>query len=99
MASSRQPVLLGIFTSDHHKPSICYEEPGRAEGEPPATGSGAGQLPTLSDPEFMQLDEELAVEPDTPVDWRWPYLDYLLRLDGSHEVVVRGLGTRSGRAP
>jgi hypothetical protein len=27
----------------------------------------------------MELDEELAAEPDTLVDWRWPYLDYLLR--------------------
>ena len=26
MAASREPVLTGIFTSDQHKPSVCYEE-------------------------------------------------------------------------
>ena len=24
-ASGREPVLMGIFASDQHKPSVCYE--------------------------------------------------------------------------
>jgi hypothetical protein len=68
MASSGQPILPGIFASDKYKPSIRYEELGWAESEPPALGSGAGQPPTPPDPEVMELDEEPAVEPDTPVD-------------------------------
>ena len=27
----------------------------------------------------MELDEDLAIEPDPLADWRTPYLDYLLR--------------------
>ena len=27
----------------------------------------------------MELDEDPAIEPDPLVDWRMPYLDYLLR--------------------
>jgi hypothetical protein len=38
MAPSRQPVPPGIFANDQRKSSICYEEPGRAEGEPPTLG-------------------------------------------------------------
>jgi hypothetical protein len=68
IASSRQPVPPGVFASDQHKPLICYEEPRQAEGQPPASGSGDGHLPTPPDPEVMQLDEEPAAEPDTPID-------------------------------
>ena len=32
-----------------------------------------------SDPEVMELDEDLAIEPDPLATWRTPYLDYLLR--------------------
>ena len=32
----------------------------------------------LSDPEVMGLQEDPAIEPDPLVDWRMPYLDYLL---------------------
>jgi hypothetical protein len=46
MASSRQPIPLGIFASDQYKPSVRYEEPEQSEGEPPALGSGADQPPT-----------------------------------------------------
>ena len=31
-----------------------------------------------SDPKLMELDEDLATEPDPLADWRTPYLDYLL---------------------
>ena len=28
MASSREPVPMGVFASDQHKPLVCYEERG-----------------------------------------------------------------------
>jgi ribonuclease HI len=41
MASSRESVLAGVFASDQHKPSICYEELKEAGDKLPATRSGA----------------------------------------------------------
>jgi hypothetical protein len=41
MALSRQPVPSGIFASDQYKPSIPFEEPEKAEDEPPASDTGA----------------------------------------------------------
>ena len=32
-----------------------------------------------SDPKVMELDEDPTIKPDPLVDWRMPYLDYLLR--------------------
>jgi ribonuclease HI len=68
MASSSQPIPRGIFASDQYKPSVRYEEPEQSEREPPASGSRADQPPTPPDPEVMELDKELALEPDTPAD-------------------------------
>ena len=69
---------VGVFTSDQHKPSVCYEELEQADDGPPTLGSGANQPSTPPDPELMELDEDLAIEPDPLADWRMPYLDYLL---------------------
>ncbi|XP_066354745.1 uncharacterized protein [Miscanthus floridulus] len=78
-ASSREPMPIGIFASDHHKPSVRYEEPEQASDGPPALGSGANQPLAPSDPEVMELDEDPVTEPDPLTDWRMPYLNYLLR--------------------
>ena len=68
----------GIFASDQHKPSVHYEEPKQASDGLPALGSGANQPSAPSDPKVMELDEDLAIEPDPLADWRTPYLNYLL---------------------
>ena len=69
---------IGIFASDQHKPSVRNKELEQANDEPPALGLGANQSTAPSDPKVMELDEDPAIEPDPLVDWRTPYLDYLL---------------------
>jgi hypothetical protein len=61
-----------------YKPSIRYEQPEQAEGEPLASDSGARQPSALPNHEVMELDLGPATGPDPPT-WRVPYLDYLLR--------------------
>jgi hypothetical protein len=81
MASGQDPVLAGIFASDQHKPSVHFEKPGKADDEPPALGSGAGDtdksitsgpgtnLPAaLPDPKVMEIDEATEVELDPPAN-------------------------------
>ena len=69
----------GIFASDQYKPLVHYEEPEQASDGPPTLGSGANQPSAPSDPKVMELDEDLATEPDPLAIWRAPYFDYLLR--------------------
>ncbi|XP_066374849.1 uncharacterized protein [Miscanthus floridulus] len=78
----KEPVPIGIFASDQHKPLVRYEELEQAGDGPPALGSRANELLAPSDPEVMDLDEEPVIEPDPLANWRTPYLDYLL-----HEVL------------
>ena len=78
MASDQEPVPIGIFASDQHKPSVHYEEPEQAGGAPPTLGSGADQPLAPSDPEVMELDEDPTIEPNHLANLRTPYLDYLL---------------------
>ena len=66
--SGQGPVPMGIFTSDQHKPLVCYEELEQASDGPPALGLGANQLLAPFDPKVMELDEDLATEPDPLAD-------------------------------
>ena len=68
MASSQEPVLTGVLTSDQYKPSVRYEEPEQTDDMPPTLGSGANQPVAPSDPEVMELDEDPAIEPDPLAD-------------------------------
>ena len=77
-ASDREPVPIGIFASDQHKPSIRYEGSEQADGGPPDSASGADQPSAPSGPEVMELEEGPAIELEPLVDWRVLYLDYLL---------------------
>jgi hypothetical protein len=38
MAFDREPVLVGVFASDQHKPLVRYEELGQASDKPPVSG-------------------------------------------------------------
>ena len=75
-ASGREPVPTGVFASDQHKPSVCYEGSERANDGSSDPAPGADQPTAPSDPEVMELDE--GPTPDPPNDWRTLYLDYLL---------------------
>ena len=68
----------GVFASDQYKPSVRYEELEQTSDGPPTLGLGANQSVAPSDPKVMELEEDLATEPDPLDDWRMPYLDYLL---------------------
>ena len=92
-ASGREPVPMGIFTSDQHKPSVHYEGLEQGSDGSSNPGPGVDQPSATSGPKVMELKEDLATEPNPLVDWRTLYLDYLLlrhcqrtrwRLDGSH---------------
>ena len=67
MASGQEPVPTGIFASDQYKPSVRYE-PEQTDDGLPALGSGANQPVAPSNPEFMELDEDLVTEPDPLAD-------------------------------
>ena len=64
MAFGQEPVLMGVFASDQHKPSVRYEEQGHTENELLALGSGADRPPAPSNPKVIELDKDLVVEPD-----------------------------------
>ena len=59
---------IGIFASDQHKPSVCYEGSARAD-DGPSNPAPRADLPTAPfDPEVMELEEDPAIEPDPLVD-------------------------------
>ncbi|XP_066341972.1 uncharacterized protein [Miscanthus floridulus] len=69
---------MGVFASDQHEPLVRYEGSERAK-DGPSDPALRADLPTApSDPEVMELEEDLTAEPDPPDDCRTPYLDYLL---------------------
>ena len=77
-ASDREPVPMGVFTNDQHKPLVRYEGSEWANDGPSDPPLGANQPTTPSSPEVMELEEDLAIEADPLDDWRTLYLDYLL---------------------
>ncbi|XP_066311222.1 uncharacterized protein [Miscanthus floridulus] len=77
--SGRELVPMGVFTSDQHKPSVRYEGSEQAKDGRSDLAPRADSPTAPSDPEVMELEEDLATEPDPLDDWRMPYLDYLLR--------------------
>ncbi|XP_066348021.1 uncharacterized protein [Miscanthus floridulus] len=77
-ASGREPVPVGVFASDQHKPSVRYAGSEQAN-DGPSSPTPRANLPTaLPDPEVMELEEGPAAESDPPDDWRTLYLDNLL---------------------
>ena len=68
----------GVFASDQHKPSVFYERLEQGGDGPSNPYLGADQPSALSGPEVMELKEDPAIELEPLVDWRVPYLDYLL---------------------
>ena len=66
--SSQELVPTGVFASDQHKPSVCYEGSKWADNGPSDPASGANQPTTPSGPEVMELEEDPAIEPDPLVD-------------------------------
>ena len=78
-ASDRELVPMGVFTSDQHKPSVCYEGSQRADDGPSDLAPRAVQSTAPPGPGVMELEEDPATEPDPLDGWRTLYLDYLLR--------------------
>ena len=76
--AGREPVPMGLFASDQHKPSACYERSEPADDGPSKQTPGANPPMALSDPEVMELEVDPTMEPDPPDDWRTLYIDYLL---------------------
>ena len=77
-AAGREPVPMGVFASDQHKPSVRYERSEPADDGPSEQTTGANPPMALSDPKVMELEEDPTTEPDPLVDWRTLYLNYLL---------------------
>ena len=78
VASSREPMPMGVFANDQHKTSVCYEGSEQADDGPPNSTSGASQPSAPSGPKVMELEEDLVIEPNALVNWRMLYLDYLI---------------------
>ena len=76
--SGREPVPMGVFASDQHKPSVRYEGSEWADDGPPDPAPRADQPMAPLGPDVMEFEEDPATEPDPLDDWRTLYLDYLL---------------------
>ena len=68
VASSREPVPMGVFASDQHKPSVRYEGLEQGGDGPSNPGTEADQPSATSDPKVMELEEDPATELDPLVD-------------------------------
>ena len=63
-ASDREPVPMGVFTSDQHKPLVHYEGSERADDGPSDPAPGADQPMTAPGPGVMELEEDPATKLD-----------------------------------
>lgn len=86
MASGREPVPAGIFSSNQLQPSIHYGELGRVGSDLPPPVTKANSSSSRADPEnapaafmVMAIDEDPVTRSDPQADWRAPYLNCLLR--------------------
>ena len=55
MASSQEPVSMGIFASNQYKPSIYYEELEQTKDRPPAWAQGLTNYRLLLTPKSWSL--------------------------------------------
>ena len=67
-ASGREPVPVGVFASDQHKPSVHYKGSEQADDGPSSPIPGADPPIAPPDPEVMTLEEDPAAESDPPDD-------------------------------
>ena len=67
-ASDREPVPMGVFTSDQHKPSVRYVGAEQADDGPSSPTLGADPPTALPDPKVMELEEDPVTEPNPLVD-------------------------------
>ena len=68
VASGQELVPTGVFASDQHKPSVCYEGSKWVDDGLSDPASGANQPMAPSSPKVMELEEDPATEPDPLVD-------------------------------
>ncbi|XP_066311114.1 uncharacterized protein [Miscanthus floridulus] len=61
-ASGREPVPVGVFASDQHKPSVRYAGSEQADDGPSSPTLGADPPIAPPDPEVMELEEDPATE-------------------------------------
>ena len=67
-ASGREPVPMGVFANDQHKPSVRYEGSEQGGDGPSNPGSRANKSTAPFSPEVLELEEDPATKPDPLVD-------------------------------
>ena len=65
-ASGQEPVPVGVFASDQHKPPVRYVGSEQANDGPSSPTLGANPPTAPPDPKVMELEEDPAVESDPP---------------------------------
>ncbi|XP_066374796.1 uncharacterized protein [Miscanthus floridulus] len=68
VASGRESIPTGVFTSDQHKASVRYERLEQGGDSPSNPGLRADQPSATSNPKVIELKEDPAIEPDPLVD-------------------------------
>ena len=67
-ASNREPVPMGVFASDQHKPLVRHKGLEQGRDGPSNPGPGTDQPSATSGPKVMELGEDPAIELDPLVD-------------------------------